>query len=114
MSYRYTITTAIDYPQLPTPVLGGNHWTAHVKKSLECIELAIATSFGGFSKHKHTGSYIMKDDKKLVHENSITYEIITDSPKPNELTAITDQLKQELYQESILFTVTKLDQVKFV
>lgn len=119
MNAKYTISVAYDYPQLDTPILKGQHWEHYAKATLKHFEQSIATRFGGFTRYKAQGAYTMQDHNNkdsIVYENSITYDIIANDDKTTRLEVLNSvsTLKENLYQESILLTITKLDQVLYV
>lgn len=104
---KHSITFSIDYPQIANDVLKP-HWQAYKDKQIAIFEDSLVRLFGGYSKIEHTGSYIMYNSGAILKENSLTYvahdfsDIVYSNL--NRLERLILQLKESLYQETILAT----------
>lgn len=96
--------------KLYVPFAGSDRVTAG--EYLKNIRELLTTTFGGCSIYDVDGCYMGL--KGLEREYTLCYEVITNKEYNNYIAWIAHAIKDDLKQETVLFTVEKLEEVCFI
>tara|TARA_R110000823_G_scaffold241207_1_gene365963 strand:+ start:2324 stop:2653 length:330 start_codon:yes stop_codon:yes gene_type:complete len=104
------ISVATGYPQLECSVSKIN-WKSYKDIEISNFENKLITQFCGFSKQMQQGAYKMNSGK-IVVENSLCYTLYAASTEL--LIPILEDLRDNLFQESILLITTEIEGMEFI